>query len=115
MKEILGILRSAGWVKTRRALEAMGIVAVTSCRVLGRGRQRGLAYLPRQGAQRISIEFLPRRMESWVVEDDQVDAVIQVIVKTNQTGQFGDGKVFVLPVGETIRIRTGERLYAARQ
>ena len=57
----------------------------------------------------MGVRYLPKRLLSWIVEDTQVEPLTRTLIEANQTGQLGDGKIFVLPVEETIRIRTGER------
>ena len=78
---------------------------VASFRVLGRGVQRGLRYLRRVAAGRsgqgttieVSIQFLPKRMVSWFVPDEKVDQLLTALIRVNQTGNVGDGKIFVCP------------------
>jgi len=78
----------------------------------GRGKQRGLhiAYssLSAEESDR-KVKFLPKRVLSVVVEDEFVPAVVAVLTRVNRTGNIGDGRIFVCPVEESIRIRTGER------
>ena len=110
MKEIVAILRPERWTETKARLQGLRVPAFTQQRVLGRGRARGLRYLPRQGATRhLGIQYLPKRMVSWIVEDAQVESLIQAIMEVNRTGRIGDGKIFVLPIDDVLRIRTGER------
>jgi len=110
LKEVIAIIRPERWHHTKSRVQRLRLPAFTQQRVLGRGRERGLRYLPRQGASRqTSIQYLPKRMISWIVEDAQVEPLIQALIETNQTGQLGDGKIFVLPIDEAVRLRTGER------
>ncbi len=110
LKEVLAIIRPERWTQTKARLQQLRLPAFTQQRVLGRGRGRGLRYLPRQGATRqAGIRYLPKRMVSWIVEEDQVEPLIHAIIEANRTGHIGDGKIFVLPIGDAIRIRTGER------
>ena len=110
MKEVIAILRPERWTETKARLQRLRVPAFTQQCVLGRGRARGLRYLPRQGAARhVGIRYLPKRMVSWIVEDVQVAPLIQAIMEVNRTGRIGDGKIFVLPIGDALRIRTGER------
>jgi nitrogen regulatory protein PII 2 len=109
LKEVLAIIRPEGWAQTKAQLQQLPLPAFTQQRVLGRGRGRGLRYLPRQGAARqAGIRYLPKRMVSWIVEEDQVEPLINAIMQANHTGHMGDGKIFVLPIANAIRIRTGE-------
>ncbi len=96
-KEVVALLRPERWAATRSRLEDFP-VAYTERRVLGRGRERGLQYLPRQGARPAGIRCLPYRMISWEVPASLVDSVVQAILEANCTGQAGDGRIFVLPM-----------------
>ena len=105
MKEVIAIIRADKWQPTREVLDALGVVEVASFRVLGRGVQRGLRYLRRATQGRVgpgttievSIQFLPKRMLSWLVPDEKVDQLVTALIRVNQTGNVGDGKVFVCP------------------
>lgn len=109
MKEISAIIRPQQARATRKALEEIGIASYTTLRVLGRSRQGGLRY-PKKFFQRSAdIRFLPKRLFEVVVDDHQVAAAVAAIIKANQTGLIGDGKLFVSPVSEICAIRTGER------
>jgi nitrogen regulatory protein PII 2 len=110
LKEVLAILRPERWTRMKARLQRLRLPACTQQRVLGRGRERGLRYLPRQGASRqTAIRYLPKRMISWIVEAAEVEPLVQAIIETNHTGQLGDGKIFVLPVAGAVRIRTADR------
>lgn len=110
LKEVMAILRPERWSQTKAQVERLGGEAFTQQRVLGRGQERGLTYLPRRGATSgTAVRYLPKRMISWIVEESQVEPLIQAILEVNQTGQLGDGRIFVLPVEEAIRIRTMDR------
>lgn len=110
LKEVIAIIRPDRWGETKIRLQRLRFLAFTQQRVLGRGRERGLRYLPRQGASHpTAIRYLPKRMISWIVEEAQVEPLVNALIETNQTGQLGDGKIFVLPVEGASRIRTGER------
>ena len=116
LKEVIAIIRPARWTDTKRRLQRLRVLAFTQQRVLGRGRERGLRYLPRQGASPgAGVRYLPKRMISWVVEETHVRLLIDAIMDVNRTGQFGDGAIFVLPIDEAIRIRTADRGPAAIQ
>ena len=107
LKEVVAIIRPQRWGQTKSRVQRLRVQAFTQTRVLGRGRERGLRYLPRTGAARgMGVRYLPKRMISWIVEEAQVEPLVQAIVKANQTGQLGDGKIFVLPVEDAVRIRT---------
>ena len=110
LKEVIAIIRPERWAHTKAELRRLRLPAFTQQRVLGRGRTRGLRYLPRQGASlQAGIQYLPKRMVSWIVEDTEVEPLVQAIIDANRTGHIGDGKIFVLPIGDAVRIRTGER------
>ncbi len=114
MKEIIAIIRPQKLLETRQALLKAGISGYTTIRVLGRSRQRGLMYQSdrsfwKKRTKRPGIPFLPKRLFSTVVEDADAEKVTQCLIQANQTGQYGDGRVFVLDVGEAVRIRTGEQ------
>ena len=110
LKEVLAIIRPERWPHTKERVQRLRLPAFTHQRVLGRGRERGLRYLPRAGAiPRTAVRYLPKRMISWVVEAHQVEALIEVLLETNRTGRLGDGAIFVLPVEDAVRVRTGDR------
>lgn len=109
MKEIIAILRPSRWLETKERLAEQNISGFTQCRVFGRGKERGLRYLPKSGTSSSGeIRYIPKRMVTWVVEDHQVTDLIQTLMSIHQTGQIGDGKIFVLPMEKAVRIRTGE-------
>jgi len=100
MKEIIAIIRSERTAATRRILDELGIDSYTTLRVLGRSRQGGLRYPRRWFRRSADIRFLPKRLVEVLVEDHQVEAVVSAIIKANQTGRIGDGKIVILPVEE---------------
>ena len=112
MKEVLAIIQMNKMEATKNALDVIGIPSITAYKVTGRGRQLGLSIpLPSElpGSDKRSMRYIPKRMISVIVEDEFVPAVVAVITKVNRTGNFGDGRIFVCPVEESVRIRTGER------
>ena len=110
LKEVVAIIRPQQWSRTKLRLQQLSVHAFTHVRVFGRGRERGLRYLPRRGAaSSVGVRYLPKRMISWMVEESQVEPLVQALIDANQTGQLGDGKIFVLPVENAVRIRTNER------
>lgn len=116
LKEVVAIIRPERWPRTKAQLQRLRLPAFTQQRVLGRGRERGLRYLPRTGAARgMGVRYLPKRMLSWIVEEAHVESLVQAIIESNQTGQPGDGTVFILPVDGALRIRTGDRGLEALQ
>jgi nitrogen regulatory protein PII 2 len=114
LKEVVAIIRPQRWSYTKLRVQRLRLQAFTHARVLGRGRERGLRYLPRKGAASgMGVRYLPKRMISWIVEETQVEPLIRAIIEANQTGQVGDGKIFVLPIEQAVRIRTEDRGYDA--
>lgn len=116
MKEIIAIIRPRKVGPTRDALEKLGFPSFMAVRVLGRGHQRGIAAevacdipeaLKGQGRSG-GMKYIPKRLLSVVVPSADADAVVREIIKVNQTAQIGDGKVFVLPVDDAVRLRTDE-------
>ena len=93
--------------EVKEALHAVGVQGLTVTEVKGFGRQKGHTELYR-GAEYV-VDFLPKIKLEIAVTDDMVDKVVEAIVSAANTGRIGDGKIFVLPMEEVIRIRTGER------
>ena len=106
MKQITAIIKPFKLDEVREALASVGVTGLTVTEVKGFGRQKGHTELYR-GAEYV-VDFLPKLKIDVVVADDNVDAVIDAIVKAARTGRIGDGKIFVKPVEQVIRIRTGE-------
>lgn len=114
LKEVVAIIRPQRWSHTKLRVQRLRLHAFTHTRVLGRGRERGLRYLPRRGAAHgMGVRYLPKRMISWIVEETHVEPLVQAVIEANQTDQLGDGKIFVLPIEHAVRIRTGDRGYGA--
>ncbi|MGQ0644750.1 MAG: P-II family nitrogen regulator [Elusimicrobiota bacterium] len=111
LKEIIAVVRPEKWRATQTAIFAAGVTGASQNRILGRGRQAGLRYLSRirTGDGPVTMGYLPKRMVSCIVREEQVSAVVEGILQANRTGNHGDGKVFVCPVEESVRVRTGER------
>lgn len=102
MKEVIGILREECWRAAREAAEKLAITELMHQRVLGRGKEGGLRYLqwrssPNMMAQVTGMSYIPKHMVSWLVSDEQVDALVELIIRTCSTGSIGDGKIFVMP------------------
>ncbi|MGC7367907.1 P-II family nitrogen regulator, partial [Mycobacteroides abscessus subsp. abscessus] len=97
--------------EVRESLADVGVTGLTVTEVKGFGRQKGHTELYR-GAEYV-VDFLPKIKIEVVVADNQVENVIDTIVKAAKTGKIGDGKIFVMPVEQVIRIRTGEKDEAA--
>lgn len=117
MKEIITIIRPKKVNATKEALVKLGIPSMTAIPVLGRGKQKGIdgevniEYRTGILQQNKSggMKYIPKRYLSIVVNDENADAVIDTIMKVNRTGEIGDGKVFICPVEDVIRIRTDEQ------
>lgn len=107
MKKIEAIIKPFKLDDVKEALGKVGITGMTISEVKGFGRQKGHTELYR-GAE-YQVDFLPKMKVELVVSDDQLRQVVETIEKAAQTGRIGDGKIFVLPVEDVIRIRTGER------
>lgn len=118
MKEILAIVRMNRMNATKQALANAGVASFTARKVVGRGKGK-VDYLLLQGAQQGYEEaisqlmpgpkLIPKRLINIVVPDAMVKTVVRTIIEANQTGSPGDGKIFVMPVSEAYRVRTGER------
>ncbi len=107
MKKIEAIIKPFKLDEVKEALAREGVRGMTIAEVKGFGRQRGHTELYR-GAEYV-VDFLPKIKIEVLVGDDQAGAVAAVIEKAARTGRIGDGKIFVTPVEEVVRIRTGER------
>lgn len=106
MKLIRAIIREERVPFVKRALEDEGIFGMTVKEVQGRGEQKGLELKYRGGI--LAIELLPKVSIDIFIRPEQEEAVIQAIMKGARTGKIGDGRIFVLPAGESVRVRTGE-------
>ncbi len=118
MKEIIAVVRMNMMNKTKAALTAAGVDAFFGHEAQGRGVgfvNKDLLQGAEQGYEEAAAllgekgKLYAKRMVTIVVEDDEVADVVEAIIKVNQTGKPGDGKIFVLPVGDAVRVRTGER------
>ena len=107
MRKVEAIIKPFKLDEVKDALHEIGIHGMTVTEVKGFGRQKGHTELYR-GAEYV-VDFLPKIKVEIVVPDEMVDKVVQAIVEAANTGRIGDGKIFVIPVEETLRIRTGER------
>ncbi len=106
MKKVEAIIKPFKLDEVKDALAAAGIIGLTITEVRGFGRQKGHQELFR-GSEYV-VDLLPKLKVEAVVNDDQVEAVVQAILGSARTGNIGDGKVFVYPLEEAYRIRTGE-------
>ncbi len=106
MKLVMAIVKPFKVEDVKEALREIGVAGLTVSEARGFGRQRGHTEVYR-GAE-YQVDFVPKSRIEVMVDDDQVDGVIDAIVKSARTGKIGDGKVVVLPLEEVVRIRTGE-------
>jgi nitrogen regulatory protein P-II 1 len=106
MKMVVAIIRPEKLEDVKKALEEKGFIAMTVTEVKGRGEQKGITLQFR--GRTMDIDLLQKVKIEMVVNDKDVDTVIDTIVKSARTGRYGDGKIFVLPVEKSVRIRTGE-------
>jgi nitrogen regulatory protein P-II 1 len=111
MKKIEAIIKPFKLDEVKDALQALDIKGLTISEVKGFGRQKGHTEIYR-GAEYI-VDFIPKVKLELILDDGQVTAVLKTLQESARTGKIGDGKIFVLPVEEVIRIRTGETGAAA--
>jgi nitrogen regulatory protein P-II 1 len=107
LKKIEAIVRPFKLDDVKIALVNAGIVGMTVSEVRGFGRQKG--QTERYRGSEYTVEFLQKLKIEVVVEDDKVDMVVEKIISAARTGEIGDGKIFISPVEQIIRIRTGEK------
>jgi nitrogen regulatory protein P-II 1 len=107
MKKVEAIIRPDRLQAVQDALDALGSSGLTVTEVLGCGRQRG--YTETYRGTRVNISLQRKIKVEAVVVDERVEAIVEAIAGAARTGEIGDGKIFILPVGEAVRIRTGER------
>ena len=105
MIEIIAIVRRKQSAATKQELSRIGCQGYTAFPVFGRGKQRGLRSEP--GGQ--GLAFLPKVLFDIVVEDEQVQETVEAMTRANQSGQFGDGRIFLIDITESSRLSTGER------
>jgi nitrogen regulatory protein P-II 1 len=107
MKKIEAIIKPTKLEEVKKALEEIGIHGMTVTEVRGFGQQKG--YIEVYRGKEYEVRFLPKIKVELIVKDDEVEKVVNAIIRAARTGKVGDGKIFVYPVEEVIRIRTGER------
>ncbi len=107
MKKVEAIIKPFKLDEVKDALVEIGIGGMTVTEVRGFGQQKGHTEIYR-GTEYV-IDFLPKVKIEVIVRDEDVEKVVETIMKTAQTGRVGDGKIFIIPVEDVIRIRTGER------
>ena len=107
MKMVVAIIKPFKLDDVRAALAEVGVQGITVTEVKGFGRQKGHTELYR-GAEYV-VDFLPKIKLELVLPDDLVEKAVEAIIGSAKTGRIGDGKIFILPMDEAIRIRTGEK------
>lgn len=107
MKRIEVIIRPEKLEIVRRALEQAGCAGIMISEIEGHGKQKGIVQQWR--GEKYRVELLPKRKIDIVLKDQEVDRIVRTIIENAKTGEIGDGKIFISPVEEAIRIRTGER------
>ncbi|WP_310484315.1 P-II family nitrogen regulator [Chamaesiphon sp. VAR_48_metabat_403] len=107
MKKIVAIIRPFKLDEVKIALVNAGVVGMTVSEVRGFGRQKG--QTERYRGSEYTVEFLQKLKVEVVIEDSQVDMVVDKIIAAARTGEIGDGKIFVSPIEQVVRIRTGEK------
>ena len=108
MNKIEAIIRPEKLEAVKEALADQGFVGLNVVNVVGRGVQKGVVYLGRAG-EKTTVDMLPKVKLQLVVREADTEKVINIILASARTGKIGDGKIFVIPVAEVIRVRTGER------
>jgi len=107
MKKIEAIIKPFKLDEVKEALHEVGLQGITVLEAKGFGRQKGHTELYR-GAEYV-VDFLPKVKLEIVVEDDMLDRAVEAIQQAAHTGRIGDGKIFIVPIEDAIRVRTGER------
>ena len=108
MKKIEAIIRPEKLNDVKNALEEAGFVGLNIVHVTGRGMQKGIVHSGR-GGETYTVDMLPKLKIEVVTKDSDAERVVEAIVTAARTGNIGDGKIFILPVDDAIRVRTGER------
>jgi nitrogen regulatory protein P-II 1 len=106
MKMIKAVIKPERFEFVKKALEDKGFIGMTISEVKGRGEQKGIALQYRGGL--MTVDLLPKIQLEIVIRDSDVDNLVATITEAARTGKIGDGKIFVIPVEKSIRIRTGE-------
>lgn len=107
MKKIEAIIKPFKLDEVKEALQEIGLQGITVTEARGFGRQKGHTELYR-GAEYV-VDFLPKVKMELIVQDNLVERTVEAIIAAAKTGRIGDGKIFIIPVEDAIRIRTGER------
>jgi nitrogen regulatory protein P-II 1 len=108
VKKIEAIVRPEKLDEIKEALVNQGFLGLNIVHVTGRGAQKGIVHVGR-GGESFRVDMLPKVKVEVVVHDNAAERVVQAIMKAAWTGNIGDGKIFILPVEDVVRVRTGER------
>ena len=108
MKKIEAIIRPEKLNEVKDALDAGGFVGLNIVHVTGRGVQKGIVHAGR-GGETYTVDMLPKLKIEVVVKDADANRAVEIIMNAARTGNIGDGKIFIIPVEDAIRVRTGER------
>jgi len=106
MKMVKAIIKPERFEFVKKALEDKGFISMTITEVKGRGAQKGIALEYRGGI--MTVDLLPKVQIELVIRDKELDDLVATLTASARTGKIGDGKIFVMPVEKSIRIRTGE-------
>ncbi len=112
MNKVEAIIRPERVTAVKDSLAEAGFVGLNITQVVGRGVQRGIVHQVRGGGT-VSVDLLPKSKVEVVIREADTERVIQIIIGSAYTGAVGDGKIFVTPVSQVVRVRTGERGEAA--
>ncbi len=108
MKMVVAIIRPEKLECVKKALEEKGFVAMTVTEVKGRGEQKGIKLQFR--GREVEVDLLQKMKVEIVAQDEDVEEIIKTITESARTGRFGDGRIFVIPVERSVKIRTGETI-----
>jgi nitrogen regulatory protein P-II 1 len=111
MKKIEAIIKPFKLNEVKDALHEVGVIGMTVSEVKGFGRQKGHTEIYR--GSEYTVDFLPKVRIEIVLADNQIDAAVNAIIAAAKTGKIGDGKIFITPIEDAVRIRTGDRADAA--
>ncbi len=106
MKMVKAIIKPERFEFVKKAMEEKGFIGMTISEVKGRGEQKGITLQYRGG--QMTVDLLPKIQLEIVVRDKDLDSLLAILIESARTGKIGDGKIFVMPVEKSIRIRTGE-------
>lgn len=112
MQKIEAIIRPEKLDAVKAALAQAGFHGLNIVHVTGRGVQKGIVHMGR-GGETYQVDMLPKAKIEVVVKESQAERVVEIICKAARTGHMGDGKIFIIPVSDAVRVRTGERGDAA--